>query len=113
MEINNIEFRKKNTLDVKQVNAIKEKVIVIVWRYLELKQFLAIKSELLTVLFIGNPASLPMFKVKPCNAIGYYMFIVNTAQPQITKCTEKRCWAFHPRLYIDQYGLIRNILTLR
>lgn len=45
VEINNIEFRKKNALGVKQVNAIKEKVIDIVQRYLELEQFLDIKSE--------------------------------------------------------------------
>lgn len=44
VEINNIEFRKKSKLTVKRVNAIRERVIDIVERYLELEQFLDIRS---------------------------------------------------------------------
>ena len=45
VEIEQIEFRKKSKLGVKRVNAIREKVVDIVERYLELEQFLSIKSE--------------------------------------------------------------------
>lgn len=44
VEINKIEFRKKSKLSAKRVNAIKEHVIDFVERYLELEQFLDIKS---------------------------------------------------------------------
>ncbi len=43
VEIENIEFRKKR-LGVKKINAIKEKVIDIIERYLELEQFLNLTS---------------------------------------------------------------------
>lgn len=43
--INNIEFRKRSKLGVKQENAIKEEVIDSVSRYLELEQFLNIQPE--------------------------------------------------------------------
>jgi Zn-dependent peptidase ImmA (M78 family)/DNA-binding XRE family transcriptional regulator len=45
VEIENIEFRKKKKLPVKQVNAIKQKVTDIVERYLEVEQFLSIESR--------------------------------------------------------------------
>lgn len=44
VEIENIEFRKKSKLTVKNVNAIKQKVTDIVERYLEVEQFLSIES---------------------------------------------------------------------
>lgn len=45
VSIENIEFRKRSKLGVKKENSIKEKVIDIVSRYLELEQFLNIQSE--------------------------------------------------------------------
>ncbi len=44
VEIEQIEFRRKKKLPVKQVNAIKQKVTDIVERYLEVEQFLSIES---------------------------------------------------------------------
>lgn len=45
VEINNIEFRKKSKLTVKKSNSIKQRVIDVVERYLELEEFLDIKSD--------------------------------------------------------------------
>ncbi len=45
VEIKQMEFRKKSKLSVKKINAIKQKVTDIVERYLEVEQFLSIKSE--------------------------------------------------------------------
>lgn len=45
VEIERVEFRKKSKLSVKRVKAIKQKVTDIVERYLEVEQFLSIKSE--------------------------------------------------------------------
>lgn len=44
VSIENVEFRKKSKLQVKDVNAIRQKVSDLVERYLELEQFLNIKS---------------------------------------------------------------------
>ncbi|MBN2522844.1 MAG: ImmA/IrrE family metallo-endopeptidase [Bacteroidales bacterium] len=45
VEIEKIEFRKKSKLSVKKANAITQKVTDIVERYLEVEQFLSIRSE--------------------------------------------------------------------
>ena len=45
VEIKDIEFRKKSKLSVKKVNAIKQKATDLVERYLEVEQFLNIKSD--------------------------------------------------------------------
>ena len=45
VEIKNIEFRKKSKLSVKKLNAIKQKATDLVERYLEIEQFLNIKSD--------------------------------------------------------------------
>ena len=45
VSIENIEFRKKSKLGKKKENSIKEQVVDIVNRYLELEQFLNIQSE--------------------------------------------------------------------
>lgn len=45
VSIENIEFRKKSKLGKKQINAIKEQVIDIINRYLELEKFLNIRSD--------------------------------------------------------------------
>ena len=45
VEIENVEFRKKQKLSVKAVNAIKQTVTDLVERYIEVEQFLNIESE--------------------------------------------------------------------
>jgi len=45
VQINQVEFRKKNRLSVKAANAIKQKVTDFIERYLEVEQFLNIQSD--------------------------------------------------------------------
>lgn len=45
VEISNIEFRKKSKLTSKQISSIKERIIDILERYIELEGFLGIKTE--------------------------------------------------------------------
>ena len=45
VEISNIEFRKKNKLGQKRIDSIKEQAMDVIERYIELEQFLDIKSD--------------------------------------------------------------------
>lgn len=45
ISIDHIEFRKKSKLGIKKINSIKEEVMDIIQRYLELEQFLDIETE--------------------------------------------------------------------